>query len=319
MGCAFQRKRGFMRIGWQKLLVASALSGLGVLSACTVEIVDGPPAGVGGTAGSAGTGGTGGSKGDAAPEGGAPDGAVGDGPGTDSASTDGPGSDGTADSVTTEDAVDGPATDLPTTDASSDALMTPDGSAGDGTPTDAPMADVPSDTAGGCFAEDLADAGSSNDCSSLPYYGTQCRDDAGVDWPSAGAALCDTLNSDLKATAFQELLVCLKALPGADGGAAACGSAHEQGAADCSRGIFNRSMCPVPESVVEAGLYGCAQIAASCGPDSGNGGISVELCQAWLGAFHATARQGIIDCYLDPTDVGATSCRDKFENYCVFP
>jgi hypothetical protein len=99
----------------------------------------------------------------------------------------------------------------------------------------------------------------------------------------------------------------------------ACSSAHEQGSADCSRNLFNRSMCPVPDSVAEGGLYGCSQIAASCGPDSGDGGIPVALCQAWLGPFNATARQGIIDCYRDPNNMGATSCRDKFENYCVFP
>ena len=153
----------------------------------------------------------------------------------------------------------------------------------------------------------------------LPYYGVSCRDDAGDDWPPAGATLCDTLETDLKRTALLELFDCLKALPGGDGGMDACGTAHDQGSADCSRSIFNRSMCPVPDSVVEGGLYGCAQIAASCGPDSGDGGIPVLLCQSWLGPFNATARQGIIDCYLDPSPTGATSCRDKFENYCVFP
>ena len=308
-----------MRIRWQKVLGASALFGLGMLAACTVEVVEAPPAGVGGTGGaggSAGKAGAGGVTGDAAsPDGAAPDAPAGDGP-----SADAPGTDASGDATTSDTAVDGPAADVSTPpDASPDVVETgtTDGTPADVATTDGRIADATSDGQTGCFAEDQADSGSMNNCAMLPYYGTVCRDDAGLDWPPAGAALCDTLVTDLKATAFLELFACLDALPGADGGMAACSSAHDQGSADCSRNLFNRSMCPVPDSVAEGGLYGCAQIAASCGPDSGDGGIPVALCQAWLGPFNATARQGIIDCYLGPNP-GATSCRDKFENYCVF-
>jgi hypothetical protein len=307
-----------MRIGWQKFLIASVLFGVGIVSACSVEVISGPT-GAGGTGGSAGTGGGGGAKAD-----GSPDGAFPDAPAADTTSSDSAAGDASSDATTADTIADnagdtvGPDVSRPSdaTDAADAGL--PD-LAADGATTDGQLADSLPDAGGACFAEDPSDAGSMNDCTSLPYYGRQCRDDAGLDWPPAGATLCDTLNTDLKATAFLELIACLSALPGADGGVDACSGAHEQGAADCSRAIFNRSMCPVPDSAVEGGLYGCAQIAASCGPDSGAGGIPVELCQAWLGPFNATARKGIIDCYLDPADVGATSCRDKFENFCVFP
>ena len=306
-----------MRMRWQTFLVASVLTGMGVLPACSVEVIQGPPVGVGGTGGSAGAGGTGGAKGDAA----SPDGTASDAPAGDAPSADAQGSDATGDTVATDGAVDGPASDVSTTpDASPDAAdaTTSDGSTTDAATTDGAIADAPADAAGACFAEDAADAGPATSCTTLPYYGARCRDDAGLDWPPAGFTLCNTLETDLKRSALEQLFVCLKALPGADGGMDACSGAHDQGAADCSRGIFNRSMCPVPDGVVEGGLYGCAQIASSCGPDSGDGGIPLELCQAWLGPFHAAARQEMIDCYLDPDDVGATSCRDKFENHCVF-
>jgi hypothetical protein len=304
-----------MRIGWRKFFVASVLSVLGLLPACTVEVVEGPPAGAGGSGGSGGSGGKAGAPGDAA----APDGIATDAPATDGSSADGESIDATADTAPPDAGSDGRAADASTTpDVGSDAVdaSTADTSVSDTVASDRGIGDVPGDAGAACFAEDPSDAGTANDCTALPYYGVRCGD-AGSSVPSAGETLCTTLDTDLKATAFQELIGCLKALPGEDGGMDACSSAHEQGSDDCSRGTFNRSMCPVPESVVEGGLYGCAQIAASCGPDSGDGGIPVALCQAWLGPFHAAARQGMIDCYLGP-DPGATSCRDKFENYCVF-
>jgi hypothetical protein len=312
-----ESRRHFMRIRWQRLLLASVGLGLGVLAACSVEVLQGPPAGVGGAGGSAGSAGAGGLPADASPEG-----AATDAPPADAPTADGSGSDAAGDVVNTDIAIDGPATDASTTlDAPSDAAdaSVADGSTADAGTTDGALADAPADATGACFAEDIADGGSTTSCAMLPYFGTLCRDDAGIDGPPAGAALCETLDTDLKVSAFQELFACLRALPGADGGLDACSSAHEQGSADCSRNIFGRTMCPVPDGAAEGGLYGCAQIAASCGPDSGDGGISVELCRGWLGPFNGDVRQGIIDCYLDPVDVGATSCRDKFENYCVFP
>jgi len=300
-----------MRIQWQKFLAVGALSALGALVGCQVEVIEGPP-GAGGSGGTGGTAGTGGAKADAAqPETGT----------SDAPSADGPGSDVASDTGGGDSAADTSSPDVPTTaDALPDRGDTspPDGATGDTVSTDGATADAAPDASGGCFAEDPNDGGTNFTCANLPYYGTTCRDDGGIDGPSAGESLCTTLDTDLKATALLELFDCLKILPGGDGGMDACSPAHEQGSADCSRSIFNRSMCPVPDSVVEGGLYGCAQIAASCGPDSGAGGIPVALCQAWLGPFKATTRQGIIDCYVDPAPTGATSCRDKFENYCVF-
>jgi len=295
---------------------------LGSFPACTVEVVEGPPSGgVGGTAGTGGTGGTGGTAG--APTDAAPRDTGSDAPATDAPSADVESDGTTTDAGTMTDAApDGPSADGSTPpDASIDAAdgSTADRATPDTSVPDTVITDAPGDAGAGCFAEDPPDAATANDCTSLPYYGVLCRDDAGGDFPPAGATLCTSLDSDLKGTAFLELIACLKALPGADGGMDACSAAHEQGADNCSRAIFNRSMCPVPDGVVEGGLYGCAQIAASCGPDSGDGGIPVTLCQGWLGPFNAAARQGFIDCYLDPTPTGATSCRDKFENYCVFP
>ena len=306
-----------MQIGWQKFLAVGALSALGALGACQIEVVDGPPGsgGSGGSGGTGGTGGTAGAKADAAPEAGAPDAPIADAP-----STDGTGVDARSDTASadrTADAISSDTSTTPDADGSTPDPSMPDG-ARDTVGSDGAIADAPPDSAGGCFAEDPNDGGTSTTCAMLPYYGTVCRYDSGIDGPPAGASLCDTLVTDLKATALLELFDCLKVLPGADGGMDACSAAHDQASADCSRSIFSRSMCPVPDSVVEGGLYGCSQIAASCGPDSGDGGIPVALCQAWLGPFNATARQAMIDCYLDPATGGATSCRDKFENYCVF-
>ena len=309
-----------MRIHWQKFLAVGAISALGALGACQVEVVEGPASGgTGGTGGTGGAGGaTGGAKGDAAPDAGT----SGDAPSGDVTSTDGTSTDATvadvaSDIVTADATADGARADGSTTDASPDvgdpSMM--DVSRGDMGTTDAAIPDA----AGACFAEDQGDGGATTRCADLPYYGVLCRDDGGLDWPPAGASLCDTLKPDLKATAMLELFACLKKLPGDDGGVTACSKTHDDGAADCSRAIFNRSMCPVPDGVVEGGMYGCSQIAASCGPDSGDGGIPVTLCQAWLGPFNAAARQGFIDCYLGPVPGSPTSCRDKFENYCVFP
>lgn len=312
-----------MRIQWQKFLAMGVLSALGALTACQVEVIEGPP-GTGGTGGSAGTAGAAGAKGDAAqPETGSPDAPRGDAP-----SSDGPGADALPDVTGGGDgAVDAPSSDRATMpDAVADALdaSMPDGTTTgdamppDGTMTDGSMADAAPDATGGCFAEDPNDAGTSPRCSMLPYFGTTCRNDAGLDGPPAGASLCETLEPHLKTSALVELFDCLKVLPGGDGGMDACSAQHDQGSADCSRSIFGRSMCAVPDGVVDGGVYGCAEIAASCGPDSGDGGIPVSLCRAWLGPFNATTRQEIIDCYLGPDPIPATSCRDKFENYCVF-
>lgn len=307
-----------------KVLAVYAVVTLAV-SACTVEVTSNPTGsgGSGGTGGTGGSAGTAGAKGDAAvSDGGVADGAI-DAPGADTAvdvaNPDAPSAD-----AATDTAADGARGDATSPDATSDMEGgTSDGTADtsiDGAMTDVVVADGPADTTNGCFAEDGADAGVSNTCAMLPYYATLCRDDGGLDWPPPGAALCDSLKSDLKVAAFQQLFSCLQSVPGGDGGVEACGPTHESAVDDCSRAIFNRSMCPVPDGTsADGGVYGCSEIAASCGPDSGAGGIPADLCRAWLGPFNAATRQGIIECYLDPTPVGATSCRDKFENHCVFP
>ncbi|MET0591567.1 MAG: hypothetical protein ABW133_02635 [Polyangiaceae bacterium] len=305
----------------QKVLAVYAVVMLAV-SACTVEVTSDPTGtgGAGGTGGAAGSAGSSGAQGDAAVVDGATDAAT-DAPGAettaDVANPDTPGSDATADTAT-----DGSRGDTTTADTTSDggaSDATADASI-EGGMTDGGVADSPADTANGCFAEDGADSGVANTCAMLPYYATLCRDDGGLDWPPAGAALCDSLKTDLKVAAFQQLFSCLQSVPGADGGVDACSAIHESAVDDCSRAIFNRSTCTVPDGTgADGGVYGCNEIAASCSPDSGAGGIPAELCRAWLGPFNAATRQGIIDCYLDPTPVGATSCRDKFENHCVFP
>jgi hypothetical protein len=193
------------------------------------------------------------------------------------------------------------------------------GSGAGGGDVDSGVADVANDVASGaCFADDAADA-SVPPCTWLTYHDQVCTDDAGTQGAPLGAAICDDLEGDLKLAAFQELIDCLKVVPGADGGSDACSSAHDAAASDCSKMIFNRSMCAVPDSNVDGGSYGCAQIAASCPSDAGADGITVEQCQAWLGPFNDAARRGIIDCYLDPATPAGSSCADKFENGCVFP
>jgi len=188
-----------------------------------------------------------------------------------------------------------------------------------GSGVDSGPADVATDgAAGACFVDDAADA-STPPCSALPYHGEICTDDAGMEGAPLGAAICDDLDGDLKLAAFQELFDCLKEAPGADGGSDACSAAHDDAASDCSKKIFNRSTCAVSDGNVDGGSYGCTQIVASCPPDAGTGGITIAQCQAWLSPFNDAARQGIIECYLDPSTPAGSSCADKFENECVFP
>jgi hypothetical protein len=308
-----------MRMHWQKFLAMGALCAFGASSACMVEVVEGPPA-TGGAAGSGGSAGTGGAKGDAATsEAGTPDGAADGATGPDTIGSDVLVTDAAAEPMMADAPTEVGTSDLMTPpEASSDAVDASADGLVDAVTADNASFDAPTDAGSACFGEDLPDAGRATTCASLPYYATQCIDDAGDPFPPAGAALCSALAPDLKNSAYETLFACLAALPGADGGSDACSAAHEQASAECSRNLFNRTMCPVADGTAEGGLYGCTQIAASCGPDSGDGGITVELCRGWLGPFNATARQEIIDCYLGPADPSATSCRDQFENYCVF-
>jgi hypothetical protein len=307
-----------MRMQLQRFLAMGALFSIVAIPACTVEVSSGSPGGAAGAGGSGGAAGTGGAKGDAATsEAGTSDGAPEDANAADATGSDILVADATLDASSPDASPDGTAPDVVTPSDAGDA-RTAD-SALDAAIADNATLDGAADASNGCFAEDQPDAGRSTTCSSLPYYNVACADDAGDSWPPPGASLCDTLAPQIKESAFQTLYACLAALPGADGGSDACSAAHEQASADCSRNLFNRTTCPVPDSTVEGGLYGCTQIAASCGPDSGAGGVPVELCRGWMGPYTAAIRQDIVDCYLDPDDFGSTSCRDKFENFCVFP
>jgi hypothetical protein len=299
-----------MRMHWLTFLALGTLGAIGATSACTVDVVETPAAGAAG-----GSAGTGGANGDAAT--------------SDATTDDASGTDASGSDVLVADAIAEPMTSDATTEAGTSDILAPPEASSDAPDVSADALvdavtgdsalDSPTDAGGDCFGEDQPDAGRATTCASLPYYTTVCPNDAGDLFPPAGATLCDALANDLKNSAYEALFACLAVLPGADGGADACSAAHEQASAECSRNLFNRTMCPVADGTVEGGLYGCTQIAASCGPDSGDGGVTVEQCRGWLGPFNAVARQDIIDCYLDPSVVGATSCRDKLENYCVFP
>src|SRR5262249_8242412 len=94
---------------------------------------------------------------------------------------------------------------------------------------------------------------------------------------------------------------------------------HVAAATDCSTRLFGRTMCTVPDAVVDGGAYGCAQIVASCPADESGPGITIDDCQRFLSPFNDLARQGIIACFLDSSGPQGTSCADKFENECVFP
>jgi hypothetical protein len=296
----------------EKVLAVAALVALGGL-ACTVEVVQTATGGAAGTGGAPGRGGSAGSTATGGAAG--PDGASGadvmagaSGSAGAGGSTGGAGAAGTG---------------------GSGGLAGTGGAPSDGAPGDR-VGDTSADTAdaalpdsadaSACFVEDTdgGDAGNAGTCAMLPYDAAMCGD-AGADGRPAGAALCRALEPDLKAAALDDLYACLKGLPSGDGGVEACSAAHDAGARACSQGIFSRSACPVPSAGVDGGTYGCAQIAASCQPEGGSEGVTVEQCQAWLGPFNRATRQVIIDCYLDPFVVGATSCRDKFENFCVFP
>jgi hypothetical protein len=189
---------------------------------------------------------------------------------------------------------------------------------------DGGVADASADSAApaACFAEGADDGGNEGVCGTLPYAADTCPDPGGEGMPVLGVQLCDSLQARLKPAAFTELFNCLKAAPGVgDGGAASC-MAHETAAAACSKAIFNRSTCAVPDGVADGGgALGCTQIVASCpANDAGSPGITLAQCQAWLSPFGAAARQAALSCGIDPSldDGGATNCADKFENFCVF-
>jgi hypothetical protein len=171
---------------------------------------------------------------------------------------------------------------------------------------------------GACFPDD-ADAGAVSACSTLGYAKVDCSDDGGMD-PPLGAFICTDLEGDLKIAAFRELYDCLKAIPGADGGADdACSTAHETAATACSVKLFSRTTCTVPTSPIDGGMKGCADVVASCPGDAGAGGVSLADCQRFLSPFNDAARQFIFDCYFDPSTPPGAGCADKFENECVFP
>jgi hypothetical protein len=206
------------------------------------------------------------------------------------------GTSGAAGSASTEGNDDG---GVPTTDASSDGA--------------APVA---------CFAEGADDGGNEGICGTLPYAADTCPDPAGEGMPVLGVQLCESFQARLKPAAFTELFNCLKQAPGVgDGGAASC-MAHETAVGACSKAIFNRSTCTVPDSTDgDGGTLGCAQIVAACkADDAGNPGVTLAQCQSWLSPFGAAARQTALTCGNDPSleGSGATNCADKFENFCVF-
>jgi hypothetical protein len=193
-----------------------------------------------------------------------------------------------------------------------------DASTGTGGAPDDASGDVSTADGGACFPDDAnaGDAGVSP-CSSLPYATVQCGD--AMDQPPLGQFICEDLEGDLKIAAFQELYDCLKAIPGADGGADACSTAHDDAASACSKQLFSRTTCDVPPITVDGGAFGCAQIVASCPGDGGTDGISLSDCQRFLSPFNDKAREFIVSCYFDPTMPAGTGCADKFENVCVFP
>ncbi len=174
-----------------------------------------------------------------------------------------------------------------------------------------------------CFAEGAADAGpvAESICDTLPYASSTCTDDAGAEGVPLGLSLCAGLKDVLKPSAFAELMDCLNKAPNvADGGQGDC-TAHDAAAALCSRSIFNRTTCTVPDAASEdGGALGCAQIVASCpANDAGNPGITLAQCQGWLSPMTADVRQAALSCGIDPSLEGAADCADKFENGCVFP
>jgi hypothetical protein len=173
---------------------------------------------------------------------------------------------------------------------------------------------------GACFPDDAnAGDGGVSACSTLGYAKVDCSGDGGME-PPLGAFICTDLEGDLKIAAFRELYDCLKAIPGADGGADdACSMAHETAATACSVKLFSRTACTVPTSALDGGMKGCAEVVASCPGDAGAGGISLADCQRFLSPFNDAARQFIFDCYFDPSTPAGAGCADKFENECVFP
>jgi hypothetical protein len=175
-----------------------------------------------------------------------------------------------------------------------------------------------------CFPEGSDDGGAEGRCATLPYANDTCIGDVDAGTEGGvplGLSLCQSLEGSLKPAAFDELFTCLQAAPGAnDGGAFDC-TAHEAAVTACSKNVFNRSTCAVPDgTTADGGVLGCAQIVAACPPDdAGNPGITLAQCQSWLSPFSSATRQAMLSCGIDPGLEGAANCADKFENVCVFP
>jgi hypothetical protein len=170
-----------------------------------------------------------------------------------------------------------------------------------------------------CFPEGPATDGAVDEskCGTLPYADNTCVDgDAGAEGATdtLGFVLCSAYQPGLKPAAFNELFDCLNKAPGvADGGAGDC-TAHDAAAALCSKNIFNRSTCLSPDAMdADGGALGCKQLVASCPA------LSLANCQAWLAPLNADARQGMLECGMDPALEGEANCAKKFENACVFP
>jgi hypothetical protein len=186
--------------------------------------------------------------------------------------------------------------------------------------SDAPTHADGSDGGTACFAEDASDAGDAGaeGCDTLPYFATTC-DDAGGAKP-AGVDLCQAYEgAGLKASAFYQLLVCLRKLPSAD----ACSQAHMNASDACGLDLYNGKACTVPAENVDGGAYGCPEIVASCkagdaGADGGPSGISLDICNSWVQPWNAATRRAVIDCYLDPAAQG-DPCAERFELCVPFP
>lgn len=152
---------------------------------------------------------------------------------------------------------------------------------------------------GGTGAVCLGDeATSTDDCSELPYFATQC-DDGGNTIAPLGVDLCNYSASNTRSEVHAEIYACLKGLT-----VDACSADHDNAVQDCIDSTFPLA-CDATATQPEGGT--CADIVGSC-PE-----LTLSQCEAVYNAFTPAAQENIADCYSS----GKGECAEDFV-YCVY-
>ena len=173
-----------------------------------------------------------------------------------------------------------------------------------------------------CLGDATPEAGAS-DCLDLSYATTLCGSDpdAGVEGlPPLGFLFCDYVAQNGRSEVFEATHECLSNISVSDD----CGTDHDTAVQACIDTVLPQACDAPPPTIGDAGMVGCAEIAASCpaDADAGIAGIDEQTCRDSLDAFNDAARATIVQCYNDSGlladgGVSMTACDEDF-TACVF-